>query len=286
MGAFSLLFISFFALSNTSTCPSIQNTLNQEIYQIITTNFDTPKNENICRSLRESEHQGPEYKIKKITEDINLYKNLSENELSTLFYSKDEIKVEESQKPVPLELIDLFNNLQILIFNDYPIELRLCLDCHSFLAVYNEKAVYMPQKQLDEIYTNTTYENPLNVLAYIFAHEISHFLQNSYSLRSNNYTPSNLLYLPTANANQLVAITSILQAHFLHTDLHSEVDHYAFQIYIKAGYTNTNDILKWYFETSLSISENLESNSDFSYLMDLNFRRIQIENLIRSSNEH
>lgn len=189
---------------------------------------------------------------------------------------------------MPLSILEIFNKIQLKVFNEIILDLKFCSDCHSFYASYGDKAVYMPQEQIYEIFSNHFYSEPESVLTFILAHEISHFLQNSYGHRHNNHSISDHLYLASADSRQTMFISSFVQIQSISINLHAEVDHYALVLIESMPELKVNkpDILQWFIETSYLVARDLDPTSDFSTLTDLNFRRIQLEKTMRTIDEY
>lgn len=277
--ALVFIFFSHFTFAHNS-CTSITDDRSQALYERLLNHHETPRIRQLCSSLSKAESRGPNFNMDQINEDILFYKRKSPNELSQLLEhpSVQTNEIEALDQPVSQELLSLFNDIQISVFGDVILDLKLCKNCHSFTASYDNKTVYLPPQEIVNLYTNPMYKSPNHAMAFIFAHEISHFLQNSFSLRHNHTTPSDLVYLPTADSSQMMFIGSIGQIQIINSHLHSEVDHYALEIYKGAGFSEFSDVLQWFLETSWLIGSEVNSAGDFSALMDLNFRRLQLKN--------
>ena len=284
----NLIFLS--GAHSNQECHSIENQQNLELYSRVLTHLNQDRITNLCLSLSRSESSGPGYNVESIKDDLWFYKNSELKELLEALKPKEQraLSIEALDHPVSQNLIALFNEVQTQVFGRGDLlELKYCKNCHSFTASYEDMRVYLPLNETINLYTNPRFSNPNNAMAFVFAHEISHFLQNSFSKRNENITASELVYLPTADSSQIGFIRTIGQIQTINTHLHSEVDHYALEIYNSLGRSDIDDVLLWFIETSWSVASRLTFQSDFSPLMDLNFRRLQLEHQlsIRGNND-
>jgi hypothetical protein len=95
----------------------------------------------------------------------------------------------EIMDPVPIELVDLFNKIQIEAFGSTDLlTLSYCKGCGATSQI-NGMVVF-----IDPLYVNhfkNTYPDSKSVLAFVFAHEISHFIHEYFiQISKNKKSPS------------------------------------------------------------------------------------------------
>lgn len=217
-----------------------------------------------------------DYDLVKMEQTLALVKTRSEVPSVS---NQNAMPFSEMQYEAPATIRDLFFGLQKEIFGKVLISLKFCSDCY-FEADIIGKNLYLDPSVLEQILNSKEYNNPLELVKFIFAHELSHFVQElsahpPYS-KVDNWTDSGFpsYFFPFKSAEEADAINS--DKNFVQS--HVEVDIYALLILKKLNFSNWNDVFLL-FEVNLKM---LQSDPDFDEVStnDILVRRITLKKLL------
>ena len=185
------------------------------------------------------------YDLKQMENVLEMVKSLSEIPMFANVSSDPEEELQDAKiDPV---ISELFYQTQKEIFGKNLIQLRLSVTA-GFYAQYSGKIVYVNPASITEILTSKDYRKPLDVIKFIFAHELSHFVNEiashpPYSASdfvSINGLPSAYSPSPRSKAEaDLMNTKKMMQSH-------AEVDVYAALAMKQIGFSGWDDLLRFY----------------------------------------
>ncbi len=206
---------------------------------------------------------------------------------------------QETREAVTTSTKDIFYNIQSKFFNHEMIDLRFCTSECGFSAEYQDSEVLFELKLIKEIMNDERYQNPEDVITYISAHEISHFihemtthppfsLEDGHSLHNNPSVYQDLLSIEinnlseaqqyqlyhTERAQEIIdEITAKNLSKYLRT--HAEVDMYATLVLIQNDFKGWDDVY-------LFIENFIKNETEHNIVLDFINRKRVIKETIHN----
>lgn len=195
---------------------------------------------------------------------------------------------EEIKQEGLTEVEDMFYDLQKYFFKEKKITIIFANDAEGFSADYSAKEILVGAQDVREILNDTSYKAPLDVVKFILAHEIAHYVHEiatnspitekvGYTLNGNIsiYTLEELLGLKNPTTEESVIINNY-EPYYLYS--HSEIDVFAALVLIENDFNGWDD---FYTFLDKLVEENEIEGSTVA-LLDFEGRRNAIKKTVAS----
>lgn len=242
-------------------------------------------------------HQSYQYhKVAVLLRDAESLTVLPELQEFTSLLSEREVETVSVQSQPRLKAVtDLFYRTQAQIFLGKLITLKYCLRECGFSAEYKLKEIHFSIDQIEQILSSKVYSQPRDVLVFISAHEIAHYVhelstrapyppvigfsihgnpsayRDQYSVFVNALSDAEKQEFFQGNSDSKVNKDfqqMVKEQEVLGMRSHAEVDMIATMALLKAGFTNWKDVLLFFDE---KIREEKLQPTDYSDKVILDF---------------
>jgi len=214
-----------------------------------------------------------DYNIKEmalVLEKMKSYETLPE------FANQDSDEIVAIQENLDSEIFDLFYQTQEEIFGKTLIALKFCADC-GIIADFPGKNIYVQPSEIQRILDSKIYADPKNVIKFIFAHEISHFVHEI-----SCHPPFSKKDFVSMNGLSSAYVQELSPLAMLQS--HSEVDIYAALAMKKNNFSGWSDVFLFYIDEIMRTD--LDEDREAAVLVKADFqnRLFNIQKYLEKTN--